>query len=400
MGILDRLKGELIDVVEWLEEGDTTLAYRFERWGNEIKNGAQLIVREGQTAIFVNEGQLADIFGPGTYELETQNLPILSTLKGWKYGFKSPFKAEVYFLTSRMVAGFGFGTPSPFRLRDPEFGILEMTARGNFSVHVVDPAKFLRSVVGTDGQITRDEIKDRLRRKFITEAISAIAESGKNFYELTSDYDDLGHQLKNRVEGTFIELYGLAIDEALVQSIDLTERSAEKVENRDSLFFADQHMSAYERKARADAMIAMANNPGGGGMGAAAMGMGVGMGMGGQMAGMYAPQMGAMAAGGAAPTAPPPPPQATAYHLFINGQQMGPYPVQQLASMVQSGHLTPQTQVWKTGMAAWAPASAAPDLAGLFVPAGPPPVPGQAPPPPGPPAPPPGPESGSSGEGR
>ncbi|MFP4550929.1 MAG: SPFH domain-containing protein, partial [Spirochaetales bacterium] len=136
MGLLDKLKGELIDIVEWLEEDDSTIAYRFERYGNEIKNGAQLTVREGQTAIFVNEGKLADVFEAGMYELTTQNLPILSTLKGWKYGFESPFKAEVIFLTRRIVTGFGWGTPSPFRMRDPEFGILEITARGHFSFHV------------------------------------------------------------------------------------------------------------------------------------------------------------------------------------------------------------------------------------------------------------------------
>lgn len=273
MGILDRLKGELIDVIQWLEKDDNSLAYRFERYGNEIKNGAQLIVREGQTALFVNEGQLADVFGPGTYELVTANLPILSTLKGWKYGFQSPFKAEVYFVTNRTVTGFGWGTPSPFRLRDSEFGILETTARGNFSVHVIDPAKFLRGVVGTEGEITKDEIRDRLRRKFVTEAITAIAESGKSFYEIAGHYAELSDVIKKRVEQSFIELYGLAIDEVLIQSIDLTERSAQKVESRDELMFAGQNIGTYERKARADAMVGMANNPGGGGMGAAAMGM-------------------------------------------------------------------------------------------------------------------------------
>ncbi len=393
MGIMDRLKGELIDVIEWLEEDESTIAYRFERWGNEIKNGAQLIVREGQMAIFVHEGQLADIFSPGTYELETQNLPILTTLKGWKYGFKSPFKAEVYFVTSRTVTGFGWGTPSPFRLRDPEFGIMEMTARGSFAVHVVDHPKFLRSVVGTDGEITKDEIKDRLRRKFVTEAISAIAESGKSFYELSSDYDGLSLALKGRVESTFVELYGIAIDESLVASIDLTERSAEKVESRDALLFADQHLSTYERKARADAMIAMANNPGSGGLGAGAIGMGMGMGLGGQMAGMYAPAMGAAAQ--QPPAAAPPPPPA-GFHVLVNGQQMGPVPVQQLAQMIQAGQANAATNVWKPGMAAWAPASSVPELLPLFQTPPPPPVGPPSPPaaPPVPPAPPTSPVTG------
>lgn len=377
MGILDRLKGELIDIIQWLEKDDNSLAFRFERYGNEIKNGAQLVVREGQTALFVNEGQLADIFGPGTYELITANLPILSTLKGWKYGFQSPFKAEVYFITNRTVTGFGWGTPSPFRLRDPEFGILETTARGNFSVHVIDPAKFLRNVVGTEGEITKDEIRDRLRRKFITEAITAIAESGKSFYEIAGHYAELSDQIRKRVEQSFIELYGLAIDEVLIQSIDLTERSAQKVESRDEFMFAGQNMSTYERKARADAMVGMANNPSGG-AGAAAMGMGMGFGMGGQMAGMMAPGM--MAPSAPAPGAmPPPPPPPSAFHLLLNGQQHGPFPAGQVVQMIQAGQVGADTHVWKPGMAAWATAATVPELSGAFAP-----PPGMAPPPPPP----------------
>lgn len=377
MGLLDKLKGELIDIVQWIEDDDTTLAYRFERYGNEIKNGAQLTVREGQIAVFINEGQLADIFQPGMYELTTANLPILSTLKGWKYGFNSPFKAEVYFITSRIVTGFGWGTPGPFRMRDPEFGILELTARGHFSFHVMDAAKFIRNVIGTEGEFTKEEIRDRLRKKFVTEAISAIAESGKSFYDMAQHYDELSADLKRRVEQTFVEDYGIGLDDTSVQSIDLTEKSAAKVESRDSDMWADQRLmkGTYQQQAQADALKLMAQNPGAGGLASGGMGMGMGLamanrmaggGMGNPGAGMMAPMAGAMMGAGMGAAAPPPPPGGAAFHLYLNGQQIGPVPVNQLPQMVQGGQITPETQVWAQGMAGWTPAGQVPALAALF----------------------------------
>jgi membrane protease subunit (stomatin/prohibitin family) len=376
MGILDKLRGELIDIVEWIEDDDETIAHRFERYGNEIKSGAQLTVREGQAAVFVSEGRLADVFDPGMYELTTRNLPILSTLKGWKYGFESPFKAEVIFISKRIVTGFGWGTPSPFRLRDPEFGILGITARGHFSFHIIEPASFIRNVVGTEGDFTRSEIRDRLRKKFVTEAISAIAESGKSFYDMASHYDDLSAELKKRVEVAFYDQYGIDLDDTSIQSIDLSEESAAKVEKRDNLMFNDNRMGMYERQARADAMVGMANNPGAGGMGAQAMGMGMGLAMANQMAqGFTGGQVGTSVPIAGPPTAGPPPPPP-AFYAYVNGQQLGPLAPGALSQMMQQGTLNPQTQVWRQGMAGWAPAAQVPDLAPLFG-SGPPPPPAE-----------------------
>lgn len=379
MGLLDKLKGELIDIIEWIEEDDNMIACRFERYGNEIKNGAQLTVREGQIAIFVNEGELADIFYPGMYELHTENLPILSTLKGWKYGFSSPYKAEVCFLSTRIITGFGWGTPTPFRIRDPEFGILEITARGHFSFHVIDPAKFLRNVVGTEGEFTKQEIQNRLRKKFVTEAISAIAETGKSFYDMAGHYDDISQDIRHRVELTFVDQYGISLDDTSVQSIDLTEKSAQKVEARDELMFTDSRIGNYERQARADSMKLLAQNPGPGGLAAGGMGLGMGLAVANQMGGAMNPM-----AGGQPPMpgpgAPPPPPPAAAFHVFVNGQQYGPYQPQQIGQMAQQGQITPETQVWKPGMAGWTPASSVPELANLFQPSAPPPPPPPPPP--------------------
>ena len=165
MGLWDKLKGELVDIVEWLDDTKDTMVYRFERYDNEIKYGAKLVVREGQVAVFINQGQLADVFYPGTYTLQTENLPILSTLKGWKHGFSSPFKAEVYFCSTRQFTEMKWGTPGPCTMRDPEFGVVRVTAFGIYSMRVQDPATFMREVVGTDGRFTTDEIQNNLRGK-------------------------------------------------------------------------------------------------------------------------------------------------------------------------------------------------------------------------------------------
>jgi membrane protease subunit (stomatin/prohibitin family) len=238
-----------------------------------------------------------------------------------------------------------------------------MTARGHFSFHIMDPEKFIRNVVGTDGEFTKEEIEDRLRKRFVTEAISGIAESGKSFYDMAQHYDDLSQILKERVDPIFLEKYGIGLDDTSIQSIDLTERSAEKVEKRDELMFAGSRMNDYERKARADAMLGLANNEGmGGGMAAGGMGMGMGMAMAGQMGGgqnqyQAQPQRG---------MAPPPPPMPAAFFVFINGQQTGPMGMQQLQQMVAQGQVTGKSQVWKQGMPAWAMLSTVPELAGLL----------------------------------
>src|SRR5437867_222567 len=152
MGIWDRIKGEFIDVIEWLDSSHDTMVYRFERHGNEIKYGAQLIVRESQVAVFVNEGKLADIYNPGTYTLETKNMPVMTTLNSWKYGFNSPFKAEVYFVSMNTFTNNKWGTKNPIMLRDPEFGPIRLRAFGSYAIRVKDPSTLIKSVAGTDGK--------------------------------------------------------------------------------------------------------------------------------------------------------------------------------------------------------------------------------------------------------
>ena len=168
MSIWDRLKNELIDIIEWTDDSANTMVWRFPRHQNEIKYGAQLTVRESQQAVFVNEGQIADVFSPGRYKLETQNIPILSTLKGWKYGFNSPFKAEVYFINTKNFTDQKWGTKNPIMLRDAEFGPVRLRAFGSFALKVTDAKKFIKEIAGTQAHFTTEEIGDQLRNLIVT----------------------------------------------------------------------------------------------------------------------------------------------------------------------------------------------------------------------------------------
>ncbi|TMQ57942.1 MAG: antifreeze protein, partial [Candidatus Eisenbacteria bacterium] len=163
MGLVSKLRGELVDIIEWVDSTRNTLVWRFPRYQNEIKNGARLVVRPGQSAIFVDRGRIADVFQPGSYELGTKNLPLLTTLRGWPHGFNSPFKAEVYFVTTRQVTELKWGTPHPVLLRDPEFGPLRVRAFGTYTLRAVKPEALLSELVGTDGSFEADEIEVLLR---------------------------------------------------------------------------------------------------------------------------------------------------------------------------------------------------------------------------------------------
>jgi len=168
MSIFNFLSKQFIDIIEWLDNSRDTLVWRFDHANNEIKYGAKLIVRESQAALFINEGQLADVYGPGTHTLVTQNMPILSTLKGWKYGFESPFKAEVYFVNTKIFANWKWGTKNPITIRDPEIGPVRLRAFGTYAIRVSDPAKFVKELVGTNGQFRAEDVADNLRNMIVT----------------------------------------------------------------------------------------------------------------------------------------------------------------------------------------------------------------------------------------
>lgn len=368
MGLLDKLKGELIDIIEWTDDSNDTMVHRFERYGNEIKYGAKLVVREAQAAVFINEGQLADVFAPGTHTLETQNLPILATLKGWKYGFESPFKAEVYFVSVRQFTDLKWGTKNPIMLRDAEFGPVRLRAFGSYAVRVEDPAKFIREIVGTDGHFTTDEITNQLRNMIVTRFSDLLAESKIPALDLASNYDEFSQYATEKLGPEYGE-YGLEITKFLVENISLPPAVEEALDKRSSMGVVG-NLGAYTQFQAANAMEDAAQNPGG--MAAGGMGMGMGFAMATQVGQTmnHAQEQGVQAPG----AAPPPIPQRVSFFVAVNGQQAGPFDVATLQNQVAAGQLTRESLVWKQGMQQWTAAGEVPELAGLFQQA-PPPIP-------------------------
>jgi membrane protease subunit (stomatin/prohibitin family) len=378
MGLWDRIKGEFVDVIEWTDGTDDLMVYRFERRGNEIKYGAKLTVRESQVAVFINEGQLADTFAPGMYTLETANLPILSTLQGWKYGFESPFKAEIYFVNTKRFRDLKWGTKNPVTLRDKEFGPVRLRAFGTYEIRVKDPPTFLRQIVGTDGYFTTDEISDQLRNITVSRFADVLASSGIPVLDLAANYDDLSGFLTGKIAPEF-EQYGLELTKLLVENVSLPPAVEEALDKRTSMGVIGD-LSKYTQFQTAEAITKAAENPGAG-PAAAGVGLGAGMAMAQQMANsmnqQQTPQQSSPqpAAPQRSPGAAPPPlPGARTWYVAADGQRQGPLPVDQLRQQAQAGTLTRDTLVWCEGMANWEKAGEVEELSELFA-SVPPPLP-------------------------
>jgi membrane protease subunit (stomatin/prohibitin family) len=365
MALWDKIVGEFIDVIQWTDDSQDTIVYRFERHNNEIKYGAKLTVRESQAAVFVNEGQIADVFQPGMYTLETQNLPILSTLKGWKYGFQSPFKAEVYFVNTKRFTDQKWGTMNPVMMRDPEFGPVRLRAFGTYAFRIKDPAIFLKEIAGTDQRFTTDEVTNQLRNLIVTNFAAAVAKSGIPVLDLAASYDQMAAFIANAVRPEF-EAYGIELATMLVENVSLPEAVEQALDRRTSMGVVGD-LSKYTQFQTAEAIKAAAENPGG----AAGMGIGFSTGTGLASAMGQAVQQGQQQAAAAAP---PPLPGATPYYVAIGGQQAGPFQPGQLQGMVGDGRVTRDSLVWAQGMSGWTKAGEVAALASLFA-AMPPPLP-------------------------
>ncbi len=386
MGLMDKIRGELVDIIEWIDDSRSTLAWRFPRYQNEIKNGAQLIVREGQEAVFVYRGSLADRFGPGHFELTSENLPLMSTLQGWKHGFNSPFRSEVYFINTRPVTDLRWGTPQPVTVRDPDFRMVQVRANGLCVVKVDDAEIFLKEVIGTDSAVEIDEVTELLRRVITLAFSDLVLETGLGVIDLQGRQVELSEKLRDFVADRVDDEYGLAIPQ-ITMNISLpdeitqamTKGVARGVEEGG---FHDNvgPMDRYQQAKSAEAMVAAAGNPGGGAAGDF-MAAGLGLTMAGQMAntmqGAQAPAPAPAAAAGGAP--PPLPGQGPTFHVEIGGAASGPVSVAQVQAGVASGEVQPTSLVWSTGMAAWSPANTVTALQGLF--SVPPPLPPSGPPP-------------------
>jgi membrane protease subunit (stomatin/prohibitin family) len=365
MGLFDKLMAELVDIVEWIDDPGTTIVWRFPRYHNQIKNGARLIVRPGQVAIFVHEGQLADVFDPGTYELTTRNLPILATLQGWKHGFESPFKSEVYFVSTRQITGLKWGTPNPVMMRDPDFGPIRLRAFGTYNLQATDPRALLRELVGTDASFEAEAISELLRSMIITAFSELVSSSQVAALDLATKQQQLSETLRGMVVEKVDDEYGLDVPQLFIVNISLPEQVEKAIDARTSMGVLGD-LDKYQQYQMAEAMKAAATNPSGGGA-AEGMGMGMGFAMAGKM------MQGAQAAPAAAPAMPPPAPAV--WHVTEAGQTLGPFTAQQLSEAAAAGRLAAATLVWRQGLAGWTPAGQVGELAAILGAVPPPPPP-------------------------
>ena len=275
MGLMDWGKAQFLDILEWLDDSNDTLAWRFPMRGQEIQNGGKLVVRESQEAVFINEGQLADVFKPGTHNLTTQNLPILATLKGWKYGFESPFKSDVYFISTKLYNDLKWGTSNPIMMRDADFGMLRIRAFGIYSIKVVDAGTFLKQLVGTNGVYTVPDISEQLRKTIMSRFTDALGEAKIPALDLAAKYDELSEFVKQKLQEEF-KTMGLELSKFFVENISLPEEVEAMMDKRTGVGMMAPVMGAYTQMQVADAIPLAAQNP----SGIAGMGMGVGLGFG------------------------------------------------------------------------------------------------------------------------
>lgn len=361
MDLWEKALAELVDIVEWIDESSDTMVWRFPRYENEIKYGAQLIVRQAQAAVFVNMGKIADVFPPGQYSLTTKNLPVLSTIMGWKYGFHSPFKTEVYFVSTRNFTNLKWGTKNPVILQDPEFGPVRLRAYGTYVVKVCDPQRFINEIAGTEGHFTLEEIVDQLKNLIVTRFSDTLGEGKIPVVALAASYNEISQFLAERIAPEFLE-YGLEITKLLVENISLPTEVEEALDKRSSMGIIGD-MDGYLKYQSANAMETAAVNPGG----EASAGIGLGMGF------AMANQMGKMVAGSQeqpkqAPAPPPLPLEEAECSYFVgkNGKKAGPFNSDQIAGYIRKGAITRETLIWKEGMADWQAAESFVEFASLL----------------------------------
>lgn len=295
MGLIDYLKTQFLEIIQWEDDSRDTLSFRYPDMDKEIKRGAQLIVRESQVAQFVYLGQFGDTFGPGKWTLTTDNIPILSTLRGWKYGLESPFKADVYFLNTRLFTGNKWGTANPVMMRDPDFGIVRVRAYGTFDFHIVEPKLFLQEVAGTDDHFRLDEFTDTMRSRIVSVFSDALASAKVPVLDVASRYQELGEALLPLINPAMTSKYGLEIPSFIVENVSVPAEVEQAIDKRSSMA-AVGNLNDYVKFQMAEGM----GKGEGGGTASSAAQLGAGLALGQQMAQAFtAPQ--------AAPGAVPPP---------------------------------------------------------------------------------------------
>jgi excisionase family DNA binding protein len=281
MGLLNYLKTQFLEIIEWQDDSRDTISFRYPDMDKEIKNGAQLIVRESQVAQFIYLGQFGDTFGPGKHTLTTDNIPILSTLKGWKYGLHSPFKADVYFVNTRLFTGNKWGTSNPIMMRDADFGIVRTRAFGIYDFHVTDVKLFLKEVAGTDDHFRLEEFADTMRSRIVSVFTEALAAAKVPVLDLAARYEELGAALLPVINPQVISKYGLEISSFIVENVSLPPEVEAAIDKRSSMA-AVGNLNDYVKFQMAESITKGGGEAGS--MAGTAAGLGAGMAMGQQMA--------------------------------------------------------------------------------------------------------------------
>jgi len=349
MGFWDKIFGEFIDVIDWLDESNDTMVYRFERYNNEIKYGAKLTVREAQAAVFVNEGEIADVLGPGLYELETQNLPILTTLQHWDHLFNSPFKAEVYFCNLRKFTDLKWGTKNPIILRDKEFGVVRLRAFGTYEMRIDDPALFIRDIVGTEGHFEVDEISNQLRNIIISRFTNIIASAKIPVLDLASNYDQLSQYITEKLSDEFAK-YGIELTKFLIENISVPPTVEEALDKRTSMgVITDLHK--YLEFQTAESMTTENAN--------STAAMGASMGVGFAMADKLSKNFGE-------PKGYVPEPFEKMYYYAKDKKPVGPLSIDEIEACIKDRTITADSLMWSSGMENWQKARKIEELESLF----------------------------------
>jgi len=364
VSILEKLRSELVDIVEWVDDDRHAIVWRFPRYHNQIKNGARLIVRPGQQAVFVHQGRLADVFGPGTHELETRNLPVLSTLAGWPHGFDSPFKSEVYFVATRQIADLKWGTPNPVMVRDPDFGPIRVRAFGTYTLKAVEPRRLLEELVGTDGRFEADEISELVRSIVGATFAETVATSEVCAIDLASRTRELSERVRGEVCQRVKKDFGLDVPQLWIVNVSFPEEVEKALDARAGMSVVGDLVRFQQYQLAASTPVAAANPAGG------LAGAGVGLGMGLQITRGFG--YGEPEEGSAGAPATPPPAPTELWHVAEGGRALGPFSRPGLADAIAAGRVRADTPVWSPGMPAWIPAAQVASLAVLFAPPIPP----------------------------
>jgi len=363
MGIFSWLFGQFIDIIEFKDDSQNTIVYRYPRGDSEIKYGAKLIVRESQIAVFVDKGEIADVMNPGTYELETSNLPILTDLQHWDHGFKSPFKADVYFVNTKIFTNLKWGTKNPIILRDKEFDIVRLKAFGTYEFKVKDPVKLLKDLVGTDGHYTTEEIEEQLASLIVSKLSIALAEDDTSILDLARNYDDFGEFIKEKLKDDF-DKYGLELVDINVENISLPQEVEEAIDKR-SARGAVGNLDEHLKYQSAESLTK------GSGSTSEVASIATGIAMANQIEKSFNSQNSNQEQKGSTP----PPINNKKYYIVVDDKPNGPHSIDYIKELVAKGELEGDDLIWRDGLKEWV--DAIDELPELFKTTTPPPLPNE-----------------------